>query len=136
MTYKHDLEFDISRSDKILELLEDRSFADELYCALTNMMWLKLGIDTEEQILETLRQRPILYDESWTASFRYVGGMISGLRNPVLRLKGEPLEGYMDFYCSRCEVDGEVHGEGFVSPRVKQALAELGWFNFEYKEEE
>lgn len=120
------------RSDEIIGLVMDDDFAGELYCALTNMMWLKLPTD-EDKCFEALA-KTVSWDESWTASFRVAGGIVADLRNPVLRKRGEELECYMSWYCSGCTVDGVSYGEGYVSPRVKKILNSMGWYNFEYKD--
>ena len=126
--YKYDLEYDLIRSDEAMSLILNDAFAAELYCALTNMLWLK----TPDGSFDGLSQEAA-NEESWHASFRYVGGMVADMRNPLLRERQEDLECYMSWYCSTWEDEsGNIHGEGSVSPRVKELLNSMGWYNFEY----
>ena len=71
---KNNFEEDIIKSigDKIKE---DKNFAVNVYCALCNIQWKKIGTD-----------------EIYNCSWRYAGGLIANIRNKE--------ESYLHFYCS------------------------------------
>ena len=67
------LEHDIIRDNRLMELVQDDSFAKKLYAAMCNIRWLKDG-------------------QEWACSWRYSGEIVANARN-----KGED---YCHFYCS------------------------------------
>lgn len=83
---------------------EDKTFAQECYAALCNMRW------------RACKDLNLVYSCSW----RYAGGLIASLRG-----KGED---YLHWYCSGIGDGGVPEGE--VTPRVREALNELGWFEY------
>ena len=70
------LERDIADSSEIKELLQDDTFANELYAALCNVDWFKDG-------------------DQYSASWRHSGAVVA-----QFRFKNED---YMDFYCNGAE---------------------------------
>lgn len=122
--YPYDLSDDLTLSPLIRELVMDKEFAGELYSALCNMRWWKFPEDAELATIHALMKGSPEDFESdkdcLSYSWRTAGGIVADLRNPGLRKKGgEPLEGYMDWYC---------HGnEGLVSEKVADELSALGW---------
>jgi hypothetical protein len=82
--------------------LDDDQFANELYCACCNVIWVHEDNST------------------WTCSWRYAGGMVADLRNERKGpISTQSYEDYLDYYC--------MGKEGVVSDRVLEALATLGW---------
>jgi hypothetical protein len=75
-----DLEFDLQALSG--RLRGDRSFADEMYCALCNTDWRHVDGTT------------------WHGSWRYSAGLIATLRG-----RGED---YIDFYCTRACEEGTI----------------------------
>ncbi len=75
-----DLEFDLQALAP--RLRTDRSFADEMYCALCNADWRHVD------------------GTSWHGSWRYSAGLIATLRG-----RGED---YIDFYCTRACEEGTI----------------------------
>ena len=128
---KYDLVEDIRNCPEIMAKIraDDRRYAQNLYCAWSNMQWCKRST------------WPILAEEYWTASWRSAGGIVADLRN-----KGED---YMDYYCSGIkgglsynpdddnkyfESKGYV-SEGEVTEEIANDLDKLGWFPIPYKDD-
>lgn len=110
-----DLEHDLSSSALIIEKVKKDRYAQNLYAALCNMQWQKTEVF------------PILKDDLWHCSWRYAGGIVSGLRG-----EGD----YLSWYCSGMgeglgngDPDG-IYGyvsESTVTDEIKEDLATLGW---------
>ena len=71
---KNDFEKDIKSLKR--KMKKDRDFAIDVYRALCNMQWRKVGTE----------------DEIYSCTWRYAGGLVAKIRN-----KGED---YLHFYCS------------------------------------
>lgn len=128
-----DLVEDIRNCPEIMAKLrqEDRYYAQNLYCAWSNMQWCKR--DTW----------PILAEQYWSASWRGAGGIVADLRN-----KGED---YMDYYCSGMRgglsldpdnTDDDEYfeknryvSEGDVTEEILNDLDKLGWFPVPYEDD-
>ena len=97
--HKFDLERDIINTESIrMRVRHDPSFAQELYAALCNNQFVHVDMEHPE-------------DEYWSCTWRYAGGVIAG----TVAVMGD----YLDYYCSG--------NEGEISPRIAEALAEIGW---------
>lgn len=79
--------------------VQDKAYAHKLYAALCNTDWQPSDI------------MDILKEETWSGSWRCVGGIVADLR--------EEREDYLNWYCSGLE--------GYVHPDIEQDLLELGW---------
>jgi hypothetical protein len=102
MDIKPNLELDLFKSNKIVEKCKDKIYAQNLYAALCNNVFLKGGYQ-------------------WTCSWRTSGGIIADLRSCG--------EDYIDWYCSGIGVkdDSGLMHEGCISSEVYTDLSELGW---------
>lgn len=87
---------DLLNDSDLMNLIADETFAKNLYASLCNTQWVK---DTY----------------TFSASFRYAGGLVAFLRNEKHGLN----EDYLDFYMSG--------SEGKVFPEVEESLQKLGW---------
>jgi hypothetical protein len=108
---------------------EDRYYAQNLYCAWSNMQWCKREL------------WPILKEEYWTASWRGAGGIVAELRG-----QGED---YMDYYCSGMKgglsydtkdddkyfEDNRYVSEGEVTDEIAEDLNKLGWMPVPYNDD-
>jgi hypothetical protein len=118
---KNNLEWDLLNTDWILDKARARQdYAQNVYAALCNTKWQKL------EILE------ILKDQTWSCSWRYAGGIVSGMRQ-----EGD----YMDWYCSGmggiADYDAEAAEkfmkqhkfvpEGTVTDEIAADFRQLGW---------
>ena len=101
------LERDLYDCKTIRSKVCDEGYAKKLYAALCNMQW---------------HHNDSKPDELWSCSWRYSGGLVSGLRNLELSTN----EDYLDWYCSG--------NEGFVDEEIKEDLASLGWSPVEWPE--
>jgi small nuclear ribonucleoprotein (snRNP)-like protein len=132
MMNKQDLIADIRASDEIMNLILDDEFAIELYCALTNKLWFKMGVDEEEYLMNKLKYHTIKPCDAWTASFRKVAEIVADLRNPFLEIAGLPQEDYLTWYLSSVTINGVIHNTGYVGTRVGKLLNNIGWYAFDY----
>jgi hypothetical protein len=97
----YNMEEDLVNNDEIKTLVQDDTFAQNLYAAMCNVGWLKNGIE-------------------WSCSWRYSGGLVAELRDKD--------EDYMDYYCSGIHDGSSTNvSEGQVSDAVRTALAKLSW---------
>jgi len=128
---KYDLVEEIKACPEIMAKIqqEDRYYAQNLYCAWSNMQWCKREM------------WPILKEEYWTASWRAAGGIVAELRN-----KGED---YMDYYCSGMKgglsydtkdddkyfEDNKYVSEGEVTDEIAEDLNKLGWMPVPYNDD-
>jgi hypothetical protein len=126
---QNNMEYDLRSTEWILEKVrESRVYAQHLYAAICN---------NDFQKLEVL---PILKNETWTASWRSAGGIISDMRE-----EGD----YIDWYCSGIRDTGEVAqeewnnfteeqkvfhkesqafvSESVVTDEIREDLKKLGW---------
>jgi hypothetical protein len=111
-----DLEEDFKANPVLMQKIQDKQYAQNVYAALCNMRW---------QPADVL---PILKDEYWSCSWRSAGGIVADLRGGG--------EDYMDYYCSGIG-DGLGNGdadrtrgyvaEGFVTDEIREDFAALGW---------
>lgn len=102
-----DLERDLINSDAIRSLVQtDNTFALELYAALCNNQFIHRNMEHPDE-------------DYWSCSWRYAGGVVSSIH----AAGGD----YMDYYCSG--------NEGFISPRVVDLLAALGWVGRPYPDD-
>lgn len=97
----HDLEMELYRSEKLCEKTKDYKYAQSLYAALCNNVFVK-----------SPEEKP------WSCTWRYAGGILAKMRG-----EGD----YLDFYCSSFQRHDSDVGEGFISQEVAQDLKELGW---------
>lgn len=128
---KYDLVEEIKACPEIMAKIqqEDRYYAQNLYCAWSNMQWCKREM------------WPILKEEYWTASWRAAGGIVAELRD-----KGED---YMDYYCSGMKggmsydtkdddkyfEDNRYVSEGEVTDEIAEDLNKLGWMPVPYNDD-
>ena len=126
---RYDLVEDIRNSPEIMAKIrgEDRYYAQNMYCAFSNMRW------CPRDIIPALRQDD---KDLWSASWRGAGGIVADLRN-----QGED---YMDYYCSgmggfaalddETEEEAQQHfknkgfvPEGVVTDEILEDFKKLGW---------
>ena len=101
MDMKADLEYDLFKTEWIVQKCQNDKYAQNLYAALCNNRFFK---NTEE----------------WTCSWRSAGGIVADLRDCG--------EDYMDWYCSgMCSKNGYLP-EGEVSSEITHDLLNLGWY--------
>jgi hypothetical protein len=120
MDQKPDLEQDLKNNEKIRSRVDlEDCYAQNLYAAMCNMRWQK------SEIFEILR------GDTWSASWRGAGRVISELRS-----RGN----YMDWYCSGMirdydndRIPGYV-AEGTVTPEILQDLRDMGWYPVPYND--
>ena len=110
-----DLEEDFRNDSELMEKIQDRRYAQNVYAALCNMRW------------QPAEVWPVLTEQYWSCSWRSAGDIVAGLRN-----QGED---YMDYYCSGIRgassydddlVEGFVP-ESTVTDEIRQDFARLGW---------
>lgn len=120
---KYNLEHDIIKTPWLLEKLENRVYAQNLYAAICNNKFFK----TDDSFA-------ILKDESnWSASWRSAGEIVARLRNRN--------EDYLDYYCSgindvstfsnwnefeKAIISGFVE-ESVVTDEIRADLEKIGW---------
>lgn len=100
MDIKHDLDLDLMRSEHIVNKCSDKIYAQHLYAAMCNNIFVK-------------------DNQKWMTSWRAAGGIVADIRNCG--------EDYIDWYCSGI---GDIHNhmpEGNVSDEIRKDLLELGW---------
>ena len=119
----NNMEYDLLTTDWILEKVRAKdSYAQNLYAAMCNNDFQKLDVI------------PILKEETWSASWRYAGGIIADMQQ-----QGD----YIDWYCSGSgglnrEYEGEETNaqwqartgyvpEGCITDEVRNDLQQLGW---------
>lgn len=100
MDMKPNLESDLFNSNYIVEKCKNTIYAQHLYAALCNNVFIKDG-------------------RQWTCSWRYSGGIIAKLRNCG--------EDYIDWYCSGITDRTDLMREGCVSDEIREDLLSLGW---------
>ena len=116
---KDNMEYDLRSTEWILEKVRTSdSYAQNLYAAICNNDFQKLDV------------MPILKDQTWSASWRYAGGIIADMQQ-----KGD----YIDWYCSGIRNDTgynpEVNikfpngyvPESVVTDEIREDLKRLGW---------
>jgi hypothetical protein len=119
-----DLYEDFKVNPVLMQKIQDKQYAQNVYAALCNMRW---------QPLEVV---PILKDEYWSCSWRSAGGLVADLRGSG--------EDYMDYYCSGIG-DGLGNGdadrtrgyvpEGIVTDEIREDFAAMGWAPSEWPKE-
>jgi hypothetical protein len=119
----NNMEYDLLTTNWILEKVRaEDGYAQNLYAAMCN---------NDFQRLDVL---PILKNETWSASWRYAGGIIADMQQ-----KGD----YIDWYCSGMgglnrEFEGEETNEqwqartgyvpeGCITDEIRNDLQRLGW---------
>jgi hypothetical protein len=119
----NNMEYDLLTTDWILEKVRTSdAYAQNLYAAMCN---------NDFQRLDVL---PILKNETWSASWRYAGGIIADMQQT-----GD----YIDWYCSGMgglnrEFEGEETNEqwqartgyvpeGCITDEIRNDLQRLGW---------
>jgi len=110
MDIKHDLDFDLIRSDYIVDKCRNKIYAQNLYAAMCNNWFEKAG-------------------RKWMTSWRAAGGIVADIRNCR--------EDYMDWYCTGIYLD--EHGyvpEGTVTEEIAMDLFRLGWTVRKYDDED
>lgn len=117
-THENNMEYDLLTTDWILEKVRaSEDYAQNLYAAICN---------NDFQKLEVL---PILKNQTWSASWRYAGGIIADMRQ-----EGD----YIDWYCSGIgnkELGNGLSGadgtgyvpEKVVTEEIQNDLKKLGW---------
>ena len=112
---EHNMEYDMSQNETIVQKVQDNRYAQNLYAALCNTQWQKLDV------------MPLLKNQRWYCSWRSAGGIVADLR-----LDGD----YLDWYCSGMGDglgNGDYNGtkgymaEGTVADEIAQDLAAIGW---------
>jgi len=113
---ENNLEYDLRTCDWILEKVrKEERYAQNLYAAICNNDFQKREL------------WPILAEQTWSASWRYAGGIIADMRE-----EGD----YIDWYCSGIG-DGLNNGdedgskgyvpESVVTEEIREDLFKLGW---------
>ena len=122
-SHMNNMEYDLLTTDWILEKVRaSDSYAQNLYAAICNRDFQKLDVI------------PILKEQTWSASWRYAGGIIADMQQ-----KGD----YIDWYCSGMgglnrEYEGEETNdqwqkrtgyvpESVVTEEIEIDLKRLGW---------
>jgi hypothetical protein len=110
-SHTNNMEYDLLTTDWILEKVRSSNvYAQNLYAAMCNRDFQKLEV------------LPILKNQTWSASWRYAGGIIADMQE-----KGD----YIDWYCSGIrEMDAEPNGyvsESVVTEEIENDLKKLGW---------
>jgi hypothetical protein len=120
---ENSMEYDLLTTDWILtKTRTSESYAQNLYAAMCNNDFQKLDV------------LPILKNQTWSASWRYAGGIIADMQQ-----KGD----YIDWYCSGMgglnrEFDSEETNEqwqkrtgyvpeGKITDEIRSDLQQLGW---------
>jgi hypothetical protein len=108
---ENSMEYDLVTTDWILEKVRaSDDYAQNLYAAICN---------NEFQQLEVL---PILKGQTWSASWRYAGGIVADMQQ-----KGD----YMNWYCSGIRSpEDDPNGyvpESVVTEEIENDLKKLGW---------
>ena len=116
---KDNMEYDLRTTDWILEKVRSsESYAQNLYAAICNNDFQKLAV------------MPILTNKTWSASWRYAGGIVANMRQ-----EGD----YMDWYCSGIQNNtgydpslDVAYPNGFVpemvvTDEIRADLKRLGW---------
>jgi hypothetical protein len=120
---KDNMEYDLRSTDWILEKVRaSESYAQNLYAAICNNDFQKLSVV------------PILTEKTWSASWRYAGGIVADMRE-----EGD----YIDWYCSGIgghiadytskETDEQWRtrtgyvSESVVTNEIRDDLKRLGW---------
>ena len=116
---KDNMEYDLRSTEWILEKVRTSdSYAQNLYAAICNNDFQKLDVI------------PILKDQTWSASWRYAGGIIADMQQ-----KGD----YIDWYCSGIRNDTGYNPEiniafpngyvpeSVVTNEIREDLKRLGW---------
>jgi hypothetical protein len=114
--FKNSMEHDLLSTDWILrKVRESAKYSQNLYAAICNNNFIKNDV------------WPILKGETWSASWRYTGGIVADMRE-----EGD----YIDWYCSGMgggfllETNRGINGyvsEGTVTDEIKEDLLKLGW---------
>lgn len=122
---ERDLYDDVKADADIMQKLQDKRYAQNVYAALCNMRW------------QPAEVWPVLQDEYWSCSWRSAGGLVSDLR-----MLGED---YMDWYCSGIGSglgNGDTDGskgyvsEGTVTDEIREDFARLGWTPSEWPKDD
>jgi hypothetical protein len=116
---KDNMEYDLRSTEWILEKVRtSESYAQNLYAAICNNDFQKLDV------------MPILKDQTWSASWRYAGGIVADMLQ-----KGD----YIDWYCSGIRNDTGYNPEinikfpngyvpeSVVTDEIREDLKRLGW---------
>ena len=123
---KDNMEYDLLTTDWILEKVRaSESYAQNLYAAICNNDFQKLAVI------------PILTDKTWSASWRYAGGIVADMRQ-----QGD----YIDWYCSGIGNDDAGYGldhrrangyvpESVVTDEIREDLKRLGWIVVDQNDE-
>ncbi len=107
--YVYDCEF-LNILKSLKDKMQDKSFAEDVYRALCNVKWKKIGYVPKDEC-------DITRDCTFACSWRYAGGVVAEIRDCG--------ENYLDFYCSG--------GEGTVTPEIEQYFKEHGWEKWPWK---
>ena len=133
---ENNMEHDLRSTDWIVAKARDsEAYAQNLYAAMCNNDFQRNDV------------WPLLKNQTWSASWRYAGGIIADMRG-----EGD----YMDWYCSGItgEVDADTYakmstesqerhhyyrnhfvGESHVTDEIRQDLLKLGWLVVDNPEE-
>jgi hypothetical protein len=131
-SHMNNMEYDLLTTDWILEKVRaSDSYAQNLYAAICNRDFQKLDVI------------PILKEQTWSASWRYAGGIIADMQQ-----KGD----YIDWYCSGMgglnrEYEGEETNdqwqkrtgyvpESVVTEEIEIDLKRLGWIVLDRDEDQ
>ena len=116
---ENNMEYDLRSTDWFLEKVRaSESYAQNLYAAICNNDFQKLDV------------MPILKNQTWSASWRYAGGIVADMRK-----EGD----YIDWYCSGIRNDQHYDPElniaypngyvpeSVVTDEIREDLKRLGW---------
>lgn len=117
----NNLEADLRACDWVCAKVKNKSYAQNLYAALCNNLFVK------NEVWE------ILKDTEWSCSWRHAGSIIADMRE-----EGD----YMDWYCSGIkqtdwsghDVNVSLVSEGWVTDEIREDLFKLGWLVKEQEE--
>jgi hypothetical protein len=120
---KNNMEYDLRSTQWICDKVKsNKTYAQNLYAAMCNMEFVKNEV------------WPLLKDQRWSASWRYVGGIVADMRE-----EGD----YIEWYCSGIQgepdedwVDLGHVPEGTVTDEIREDLFKLGWIPKEWNNDD
>jgi hypothetical protein len=106
---KNNMEYDMRTADwMVAKVRASEAYAQNLYAAMCNRDFQRNDV------------WPVLKNETWSASWRYAGGIVADMRG-----EGD----YMDWYCSG--IQGELSAEELAEMTAEQ-INRLQWYKDNY----
>lgn len=113
MDIKNDLYLDLMQSEYIINKCCNDIYAQNLYAAMCNNIFLK-------------------DNQKWTTTWRGAGRIVADIRNIHIQ-DWTKKEDYIDWYCSGlCDRTNYI-SEGCISIEIRQDLLLLGWNIYTYE---